>query len=183
MRWRCCWTAGATRARAKARSCCSRARLASASRAFWRRLRERIGDEPHVTVRYQCSPHHVNDAFYPITSHIWHAAGFVSGEPAAARLDKLEAMIARSGVESKEVAPLLASLLSIPVRGTVRPARNGAGEAEGADDRGVDRAVRGLDEGRPRPRAVGGRTLDRSRLRWTCSVGSLIGCRACAHCS
>ena len=29
-------------------------------------LRERIGDEPHVTVRYQCSPHHVNDAFYPI---------------------------------------------------------------------------------------------------------------------
>ena len=34
------------------------------------------------TVRYQCSPHHVNDAFYPITSQIWHAAGFVSGEPA-----------------------------------------------------------------------------------------------------
>ena len=44
-------------------------------------LRERIGDEPHITIRYQCSPHHVNDAFYPITSQIWHAAGFVSGEP------------------------------------------------------------------------------------------------------
>ena len=40
-------------------------------------LRERIGGEPHVTMRYQCSPHHVNDAFYPIASHIWHAAGFV----------------------------------------------------------------------------------------------------------
>ena len=64
-------------------------------------LRERIGDEPHVTVRYQCSPHHVNDAFYPITSQIWHAAGFVSGEPAAARLDKLEAMIARSGLDAE----------------------------------------------------------------------------------
>src|SRR5271167_1143702 len=49
-------------------------------------LSERIGDEPHVRVRYQCSAHHVNDAFHPITSHIWHAADFVSGEPAAARL-------------------------------------------------------------------------------------------------
>ena len=56
-------------------------------------------------MRYQCSPHHVNDAFYPITSQIWHAAGFVSGEPAAARLDKLEAMIARSGLEAKESRP------------------------------------------------------------------------------
>jgi class 3 adenylate cyclase len=80
-------------------------------------LRERIGDEPHMTMRYQCSPHHVNDAFYPITSQIWYAAGFVSGEPIAERLDKLEAMIARSGSESKETAPLLASLLSIPFEG------------------------------------------------------------------
>ena len=84
-------------------------------------LRERIGDEPHVRVRYQCSPHHVNDAFYPITSQIWHAAGFVSGEPAAARLDKLEAMIARSGLEEKDIAPLVAALLSIPVEGRYPP--------------------------------------------------------------
>ena len=84
-------------------------------------LRERIGDEPHVRVRYQCSPHHVNDAFYPIASHIWHAAGFVSGEPAAARLDKLEAMIARSGLEAKAIAPFLAALLSIPGEGRYPP--------------------------------------------------------------
>ena len=80
-------------------------------------LSERIGDEPHVRVRYQCSPHHVNDAFYPITSQIWHAAGFVSVERAAARLDKLEAMIARSGLDAKDIAPLLAALLSIPDEG------------------------------------------------------------------
>ena len=29
-------------------------------------LRERIANEPHLAIRYQCSPHHVNDAFYPI---------------------------------------------------------------------------------------------------------------------
>ena len=84
-------------------------------------LSERIGDEPHVKIRYQCSPHHVNDAFYPITSQIWHAARFVSGEPAAARLDKLEAMIARSGLEGKDIAPLVAGLLSIAVEDQYPP--------------------------------------------------------------
>ena len=80
-------------------------------------LAERIGDEPHVRVRNQCSPHHVNDAFFPITSQIRRAAGFAGGEPAAARLDKLEAMIARSGLEAMDIAPFLASLLSIPFEG------------------------------------------------------------------
>ena len=84
-------------------------------------LAERIGDEPHVTVRYQCSPHHVNDAFFPITSQIWRAAGFAGGEPAAARLDKLEAMIARSGLEAMDIAPFLAALLSIPFEGRYPP--------------------------------------------------------------
>ena len=80
-------------------------------------LRQRIGDEPHVAMRYQCSPHHVNDAFYPISSEIRHACGFIGDEPASARLDKLEAMIARSGLDAKDIAPLLAALISIPVEG------------------------------------------------------------------
>jgi class 3 adenylate cyclase len=84
-------------------------------------LRERIGDERHVALRYQCSPHHVNDAFYPITSQIWHAAGFVNGEPAVARLDKLEAMIARSGLDAKDIGPFVAALLSIPGEGRYPP--------------------------------------------------------------
>ena len=80
-------------------------------------LSERIVDEPHVTVRYQCSPHRVNDAFFPITSQIWRAAGFVGAEPDAARLDKLEALIARSGLEALDITPFLAALLSIPLEG------------------------------------------------------------------
>jgi class 3 adenylate cyclase/predicted ATPase len=83
-------------------------------------LRERIGDERHIVLRYQCSPHHVNDTFYPIAGQIWHGAGFVSGEPAATRLSKLEKMIARTGLESGEIAPYLASLLSIPTEGRYR---------------------------------------------------------------
>jgi class 3 adenylate cyclase/predicted ATPase len=79
-------------------------------------LRERIGEEPLV-LRYQCSPHHVSDAFHPVIGQIWRGAGFVSGEPTAARLHKLEMMIARTGLESSEVAPYLASLLAIPTDG------------------------------------------------------------------
>jgi class 3 adenylate cyclase len=88
-------------------------------------LREGIGSKKHLTMRYQCSPHHVNDAFYPIVSQIWHAAGFVSGEPPSVRLDKLEAMIARSELEAKEITPYLAALLSIPFEGRYPPIEMG----------------------------------------------------------
>ncbi|MGD0188812.1 MAG: adenylate/guanylate cyclase domain-containing protein [Roseiarcus sp.] len=84
-------------------------------------LNERIGEQRHIALRYHCSPQHANDAFYPIVGQMWRAAGLASGEPAAARLDKLEAMIARSGLEAKAIAPYLASLLSIPTEGRYPP--------------------------------------------------------------
>ena len=121
MRWRCSSSAGATRREGEGQVVLMSGEAGIGKSRILAALRERIGDEPHVRVRYQCSPHHVNDAFYPITSQIWHAAGFVSGEPPAARLDKLEAMIARSGLEAKDIAPFLAALLSIPVEGRYPP--------------------------------------------------------------
>ena len=80
-------------------------------------LRERIGEERHLAFRYQCSPHHGNDAFYPVIGQLWRGAGFVSGEPAAARLEKLETMISRAGLDLGEIAPYLALLLTIPTEG------------------------------------------------------------------
>ncbi|HXQ07320.1 MAG TPA: adenylate/guanylate cyclase domain-containing protein [Bradyrhizobium sp.] len=80
-------------------------------------LRERIGDERYLAFRYQCSPHHGNDAFYPVIGQIWRGAGLVSGEPAAARLDKLETMILSAGLDIGEFVPYLASLLAIPTEG------------------------------------------------------------------
>src|SRR6185312_2931327 len=77
-------------------------------------LREHIGDETLMVLRYQCSPHHVNDAFYPVIGQIWRGAGFVSGETPAERLQKLEMMIARSRLDPGDIVPYLASLLSIP---------------------------------------------------------------------
>jgi class 3 adenylate cyclase len=77
-------------------------------------LRERIGAQSCRMLRYQCSPHHVNDAFFPVIGQIWHAADFVGGEAAGARLSKLEQMIEPTGLDRNEIVPYLASLLAIP---------------------------------------------------------------------
>jgi hypothetical protein len=35
-----------------------------------------ITNEPHITIRYQCSPHHTNSPFYPVINELEHAARF-----------------------------------------------------------------------------------------------------------
>ena len=84
-------------------------------------LRERVGEERHISVRYQCSPHHLNDAFYPIVAQIRRAAGLAGVPTPDARLDRIEAMVARSNLNVKEVAPLIASLCSVPFEGRYPP--------------------------------------------------------------
>jgi class 3 adenylate cyclase/tetratricopeptide (TPR) repeat protein len=78
------------------------------------RLRERLEDERQIVMRYQCSAHHLNDTLYPVIVQIWHAAGFVSGEPANVRLEKLEQMVEDTGLSCGEIVPALAALLTIP---------------------------------------------------------------------
>jgi class 3 adenylate cyclase/predicted ATPase len=77
-------------------------------------LRERLRGERHIVMRYQCSPHHLNDTFYPVIGQIWHAAGFVSGEPAQTRLEKLERMVEATGLSCGEIVPSYAAMLGIP---------------------------------------------------------------------
>jgi predicted ATPase/class 3 adenylate cyclase len=80
-------------------------------------LAEHVAASPHIAISYQCSPHHVNEALYPILSEIRRTAGLVDDEPVPAMLDKLEAMVARYGLQAQEVAPALAGALSIPTAG------------------------------------------------------------------
>ena len=39
-------------------------------------LEERIAGEPHLRLRYFCSPHHQDSALYPIIGQLERAAGF-----------------------------------------------------------------------------------------------------------
>jgi len=77
-------------------------------------LAERIASEPYTLLRYQCSPYHSNSSLYPIIAQLERAAEFKSDDTSDQRLDKLEALLARTTSQVQAIAPVFARLLSIP---------------------------------------------------------------------
>jgi class 3 adenylate cyclase/tetratricopeptide (TPR) repeat protein len=75
---------------------------------------ERIARKPHTALRYQCSPYHSNSALHPFIVQLERVAGLKPEDSPEQRLDKLEAVLALGTSRVKIVAPLFASLLSIP---------------------------------------------------------------------
>lgn len=75
-------------------------------------IRERLRGEPHLALRYFCSPHHRESALYPVIGQIERAAGFERCDDPATKRHKLAALLAGSPVEDE--MPLLADLLSLP---------------------------------------------------------------------
>jgi class 3 adenylate cyclase len=80
-------------------------------------LRQKIADEAHTRIVYQCSPHHTNSPLYPVISQLERAAGIAPDDPAETKLDKLEQVLRRSLSTIDRVAPLFATLLSLPFEG------------------------------------------------------------------
>jgi predicted ATPase/class 3 adenylate cyclase len=80
-------------------------------------LRERIGNEPHTRVRYQCSPHRTHSALHPVTAQLEFAAGLAVDDTPGAKLDKLEALLGAGVAQPASVATLFAELLAIPAAG------------------------------------------------------------------
>ena len=80
-------------------------------------LGERIADEPHIRLRYQCSPYHVNSPLYPFIHELERAADFSRSDTAAQKLDKLETLLATSASVDGDRMGLFASLLSLPSSG------------------------------------------------------------------
>jgi class 3 adenylate cyclase/predicted ATPase len=76
-------------------------------------LEERLQAEPHLRLRYFCSPYHQNNALFPFIDQAGHAAGFARDDMPAAKLEKLEALLAGAAPPNEDVA-LLADLLSLP---------------------------------------------------------------------
>ena len=90
-----------------------------------RTICERVEAEPHLRLRCQCSPYHTSTAFHPFVEQLERAAGFTRDDTAAAKLDKLEALLAQGTERVGEVAPLLAAMLSIPTVGRYPPLAHG----------------------------------------------------------
>jgi hypothetical protein len=76
-------------------------------------LMERVSNEPHTRLRYFCSPQHTDSALYPIISQMERAAGFAHDDNTHAKLDKLDALLAKSLTPPQDAA-LLVDMLSLP---------------------------------------------------------------------
>jgi class 3 adenylate cyclase len=76
---------------------------------------ERLTGEPHIRLRYFCSPHHQDSALYPSITQLERAAGFRREDTSEQRLAKLEAVLSQGTNDLSEAVPLLADLLSIPM--------------------------------------------------------------------
>jgi class 3 adenylate cyclase/tetratricopeptide (TPR) repeat protein len=76
-------------------------------------LLQRVESNRYTRLRYFCSPHHQDSALYPFIVQLEDAAGFAREDPAAAKLEKLEALLRRPAPPDDDVA-FLADLLSLP---------------------------------------------------------------------
>ena len=78
-------------------------------------VNERIGQQPHIRLRYQCSPYHANSAFHPVIQQLRNAAGFANDDGDEEKLDKLEALLASGADNVGNRTALIANLLSLPI--------------------------------------------------------------------
>jgi len=72
--------------------------------------------ESHTRLRYFCSSHHQDSALFPFIEQLERAAGFEREDTPAARLEKLEALVAPNAPSEGDVQ-LMAELLSVPLDG------------------------------------------------------------------
>jgi class 3 adenylate cyclase len=74
----------------------------------------RLDRAAHALLRFQCSAYGADEALYPVTQHYLRSAGIEASDETTARLDKLERLLAVSGVTVSATAPFLARLLLLP---------------------------------------------------------------------
>jgi class 3 adenylate cyclase/DNA-binding response OmpR family regulator/predicted ATPase len=73
----------------------------------------RLVDQPHLPLRYQCSPYHLNSPFYPVISHLEHAFGFEPADTPELKLKKLKRALSQAGDATPDDVYSYAKLFSI----------------------------------------------------------------------
>jgi class 3 adenylate cyclase/predicted ATPase len=79
-------------------------------------LSEHLAAEPHTRLRYFCSPQYTDSSLYPVIAQLERAAGLTPADTAQSKLDKLEALLARTATSEHDAA-LFAEMLSLPIDG------------------------------------------------------------------
>src|SRR5262249_48945228 len=76
-------------------------------------LEERLCAEPHLRLRYFCSPYHQDSALFPFVDQLGREARFAQDDKPAKKLERLESLLALATPSDADVA-ILADLLSLP---------------------------------------------------------------------
>ena len=76
-------------------------------------LLEQLAREPHIRLRYFCSPQHTDSTLYPVIGEMLRAADVDHDDSQQAKMDKLDALLAQSSTPSEDAA-LFAEMLSLP---------------------------------------------------------------------
>ena len=84
-------------------------------------LRRRIEAQGVHTLRFQCSPYHVNSAFWPSIDYFERASKFARDDSPECKLDKLEALIVGEHGRPVGDVPFIASIVSIPYEARYGP--------------------------------------------------------------
>ena len=79
-------------------------------------LLQQISEEPHARLRCFCSPQRTDSALYPMVGQLERAARLAHDDSVRVKLDKLDAVLARSATSPLDSA-LFAELLSLPTDG------------------------------------------------------------------
>ncbi|OKO89138.1 hypothetical protein AC629_07295 [Bradyrhizobium sp. NAS80.1] len=72
-----------------------------------------LAGEPHIRLRYSCSPQHTDSALYPIIGQIERAAGLAREDTSRAKLEKLDGLLKQTSTSATDAA-LFAEMLSLP---------------------------------------------------------------------
>jgi predicted ATPase len=75
-------------------------------------LLERLAAEPHTRLRYFCSPQYTDSPLYPVIAQLERAGGLTPADTAQSKLDKLDALLARTATSEHDAA-LFAEMLSL----------------------------------------------------------------------
>ena len=73
-----------------------------------------IGKQSHFSLKFHCSPHHMQSALFPIIQQIKRLSNLADNDSDLVKLDKIEKLLAKATKQVDKVIPLVAEMISIP---------------------------------------------------------------------
>jgi class 3 adenylate cyclase/tetratricopeptide (TPR) repeat protein len=80
-----------------------------------------IGRQSHFSLKFQCSPHHMQSAFFPVIQQIKRLCELADNDSDRVKLDKIEKLLAKATKQVDRVVPLVAEMISIPSESRYAP--------------------------------------------------------------